>query len=236
MTGPRVLVVIPCYNEADSIGQLLAEITKLDLGHEILVVDDGSTDRTYDVAHAATYRLRLSANLGIGGAVQSGIKFAARHAFDLCIQIDGDGQHPPDQIAVLLNAQRSSRANIVVGSRYLEGGTYRSTWGRRFGSRIIGRTIGLLYDAPRISDPTSGMRVLDRKAIGRFSRRYPHDFPEPISLARALRAGLTVHECAVTMRARQHGRSSIAGLKSFAYMVRVLAYIVLERVSRGPSE
>jgi glycosyltransferase involved in cell wall biosynthesis len=235
MTGPRVLLVIPCYNESKSLGSLLAEIASLNAGCETLVVDDGSTDQTYEIANDANYRLKLLTNLGIGGAVQSGIKFAATRGFDFCIQIDGDGQHPPDQIAALLDAQKRSGANIVIGSRYLQGSTYCSTWSRRLGSRIIGRAIGLLYNVPTITDPTSGMRVMDHLAISYFSQQYPHDFPEPISLAWALRSGLTMHECPVEMRAREHGKSSISGLKSFAYMVRVLAYIVLSKFRPTPT-
>jgi glycosyltransferase involved in cell wall biosynthesis len=235
MSGPRILLIIPCYNEEKSVSPLLTEITQLGTDYQTLVVDDGSSDRTYEVAKAAHHRVRLLVNLGIGGAVQTGIKFADSHAFNYCVQIDGDGQHQPDQIEALLEAQRLSGANIVIGSRYLHGETFRSTWSRRFGSRIIGRAIGLLFSAPVITDPTSGMRLMDGAAIRYFSRQYPHDFPEPISLAWALRAGLTVQECPVEMRAREHGHSSISGLKAFAYMLRVLAYIILGRIRRPPT-
>jgi glycosyltransferase involved in cell wall biosynthesis len=236
MIRRAVLLIIPCYNEANSLGPLLNEIANLAADYTTFVVDDGSSDRTYEIASVADFRLRLLVNLGIGGAVQSGIKFALAHDFDLCLQIDGDGQHPPHQIAKLIEAQRSSGANIVIGSRYLHGATFRSTWARRLGSRIIGFALTALFETPSITDPTSGMRVMDRTAIDYFSRRYPQDFPEPISLAWALRFGLTVHETPIEMRPREHGQSSIFGVRSFAYMVRVLAYIVLARLRRLPTQ
>jgi glycosyltransferase involved in cell wall biosynthesis len=236
MTAGRILVIIPCLNEEKSLPGLLNEISRLDIDLTALVVDDHSTDATYEVAAGANHRVRLLVNLGIGGAVQTGIKFAAANGFDFCIQIDGDGQHPPDQIAKLIAAQGPSGAAIVIGSRYLHNGRFRSTWARRLGSRIIGLTIGLLFRAPAIMDPTSGMRLMDRRAIDFFARRYPHDFPEPISLAWAVRSGLKVQECPVDMRAREHGRSSISILKSFAYMLRVLGYVMLARLKRTPIE
>jgi glycosyltransferase involved in cell wall biosynthesis len=232
MTDARVLLVIPCFNEAESIGPLLDEIRACNAGYATLVVDDGSTDRTHEIAAAKSPTVRLIANLGIGAAVQVGIKYAARHGFDCCVQLDGDGQHPPDQIAKLLAARTRTQANIVVGSRYLGDGAFRSSRLRRFGSQIIGRTLALVFRTPPITDPTSGLRLLDRAAIELFAQRYPHDFPEPISLAWALGARLRIGECPVEMRPRRHGHSSLAGLRSLAYMVRVVGYIMLARMER----
>jgi len=162
--------------------------------------------------------------------VQTGTRFARDNGYDFCVQIDGDGQHPPAEVMKLLQAYRQGKANVVIGSRYLTSLTFRSTLARRMGSRIIGAALRLFFGGTRISDPTSGLRLFDRAAIEFFAARYPHDYPEPISIAWALRSGLTIKEVPVRMRAREHGVSSIAGLRTMSYMVRVLSYIVLARL------
>ena len=216
------------------IGQVLQEIHALDHHYDTLVVDDGSSDGTFEAAGMASHRVRLVRNLGIGGAVQTGIKFAHRHGYDLCIQIDGDGQHPPDQIALLVEAHSRQPCNILVGSRFVIGDTFRSTWARRLGGRLISGFIRLLFGSSTLTDPTSGMRLMDRIAMTFFSESYPHDFPEPISLAWALRHGLTIRELPVEMRPRENGSSSIMGLTTVSYMARVLFYILVAAVQRRP--
>src|SRR5689334_17720009 len=133
----RLLLIIPCFNEAASIGGLLNEIAATGRGSHTLVVDDGSTDATTAVASRHSPVARLAQNLGIGGAVQTGIKYAARQNFDFCIQIDGDGQHDPREIEALLNAYHRQGANIVVGSRFIDNTGFRSTRLRRLGIRLI---------------------------------------------------------------------------------------------------
>lgn len=229
---PRVLLVIPCFNEEASIGDLLSEIAATGRPYHTLVVDDGSSDATSAVAGARSPVARLAQNLGIGGAVQTGIKYAARQNFDFCLQIDGDGQHDPREIETLLNAYARRPANITIGSRFIDNAGFCSTRMRRFGIRLIARALNTLFAGGSITDPTSGMRLLDRRAIAFFAKAYPMDFPEPISLAWAMRAGLTVGEVPVEMRARETGVSSIDGLKSVSYMIRVLGYILLARIAR----
>lgn len=230
----RILIIIPCYNEASGIVQLLNEIEKLDARCDTLVVDDGSTDDTCDKAEPLSPCVRLLRNLGIGGAVQTGFKYAQRHNYDFCIQIDGDGQHPPDQILRLLARYRKNNPNIVIGSRYLAPSAYQSPWARRLGSRLIALTINGLFAKVAVTDPTSGMRLMDRTAIDFFVDAYPHDYPEPISIAWALRHGLTVVEEPVNMRPRDHGVSSINGFRTLAYMLRVIFYIVCARFQNRP--
>jgi glycosyltransferase involved in cell wall biosynthesis len=230
--APRILLVIPCYNEEASIGDLLGEIAATGRGYHTLVVDDGSADATAAVARARSPVARLSQNLGIGGAVQTGVKYAARNGYDFCLQIDGDGQHDPREIETLLAAYRRQPGNITIGSRFIANAGFRSTRLRRIGSRMIALTLNRLFSGGRITDPTSGMRLLDRRAIAFFAQRYPMDFPEPISLAWAMRAGLTVGEAPVGMRPRETGVSSIDGLKAVSYMIRVLGYILLARLAR----
>lgn len=232
MTSPRVLLIIPCYNEAGSIAALLREIANSGLGYDTVVIDDGSSDNTSEIARPLSPTVRLVRNLGIGGAVQTGIKYAHRHGYDFCVQIDGDGQHPPQEVAKLLQAYQQAPREIIIGSRYIEHDTFRSTWARRVGSQLIARTINALFAQGCVTDPTSGMRLMDRRAMAFFAQRYPHDYPEPISLAWALRAGMRMGEVPVQMRAREHGQSSIIGWKPLAYMFRVLCYLVLARCIR----
>lgn len=230
----RILLVIPCFNEEASIGALLSEIAATGRGYHTLVVDDGSSDATAAVASCRSPVARLAQNLGIGGAVQTGIKYAARQDFDFCIQIDGDGQHDPRAIEMLLDAHRKDPTNITIGSRFIDHAGFCSTRMRRAGIRLIVLALNSLFrGGGRITDPTSGMRLLDRSAIAFFAKAYPADFPEPISLAWAMRAGLTVSEVPVEMRARETGFSSIDGLKSASYMIRVLGYILLARLVRA---
>ena len=144
MSDMRVLLIIPCYNEQDAIASLLKEITAYG-SYETIVVDDGSRDASYETASEVSSTIRLIRNLGIGGAVQTGIKYAERNGFDLCIQIDGDGQHPPGEIVKLIQAYVETRCAIIIGSRYLHNDTFRSTWARRLGSQMIAWVLNSLF-------------------------------------------------------------------------------------------
>jgi len=227
----KILLIIPCYNEESNIGKLLEEIKELNEGYDTIVVDDGSTDNTYAIGSKFSSCIRLASNIGIGGSVQTGIKYALEHGYDLCIQVDGDGQHPPSQIRILLESYVTSPANLIIGSRFLSDVGFVSTWARRLGIKIISGVIRLLF-GNNIADPTSGFRLIDIEAIRVFSTEYPHDFPEPISVAIALERGFKVSEVSVQMRPREHGGSSISGIKTFAYMLRVVGYLILIRMGR----
>jgi|SRR5580704_7569548 glycosyltransferase involved in cell wall biosynthesis len=228
----RVLIVVPAFNEAAALGGLLAEIRALTLADTELatvVVDDGSRDRTAEISRAHSVRtLVLCGNLGIGGAVQSGLRLAAREHFDFAVQIDGDGQHPPGELARLLDAARAEpRPDLLVGTRYrVEGDNYRSTLLRRLGSGWLKLVLRLVAGV-RVSDPTSGFRLYGPRALRLFEATYPYDFPEPESLAIARKHGLRITETPVAMRERQGGSSSIAGLATLYYMLKVTIAIVL---------
>jgi len=231
----RVLVVIPAFNEEEALGRLLAE-TRDVIGASsdeisLLVVDDGSRDGTLEVARTAAVRvLRLCGNLGIGGAVQSGLHVAFREGFDCAVQMDGDGQHPPGELAGLLEAMRGERApDLLIGSRFITGDGYRSTLLRRLGIVWLRLVLRVIAGA-RVTDPTSGYRVYGRRALALFDETYPYDFPEPESIAVAHAAGLVAREVPVQMRERQGGQSSIAGLSAAYYMVKVTIAVLLAYV------
>lgn len=225
----RVLIIVPAYNEQEALGGLLAEIRAQAIPDlETVVVDDGSSDRTAEVAREAGARvLKLCGNLGIGGAVQSGIRLAHREGFDCAVQVDGDGQHPPSELPKLIEAARE--ADLVVGSRYHDTKSFRSTVMRRFGSWVL-RTVLRVVARVRVSDPTSGYRVYGARALALFDDTYPYDYPEPESLAIARISGLTISEVPVTMRERQGGSSSIGSFGAAYYMLKVTIAIVLTRL------
>jgi glycosyltransferase involved in cell wall biosynthesis len=227
----KILLIIPCYNEERNIGKLLEEISKIDLKYDTLVIDDGSNDDTYRIAKTYSSAIRLVSNLGIGGAVQTAIRYAFRNNYDLCIQIDGDGQHPPTEIIKLIENYRQNSMNLIIGSRFmsLKSDTFKSTFYRRIGIKVISFTIKAMYNY-QIYDPTSGFRLLDKGAMRLFSKLYPYDFPEPISIAIALNNGMRIGEVPVNMRVRENGVSSIKGIKTLFYMIRVICYVVLTRL------
>jgi glycosyltransferase involved in cell wall biosynthesis len=228
----RVLIIVPAFNEEEALGGLLSELRALppppDVTIDTVVVDDGSHDRTTDVARKSGVRvLRLCGNLGIGGAVQSGLRLAHREQFDAAIQMDGDGQHPPDQLATLIaTVKAETPPDLVIGTRYSDKHNFRSTVLRRLGSWWL-KVILRIVTRTKLSDPTSGFRLYGPRALRLFDETYPYDYPEPESLAIAKAAGLSVVETRVSMRERQGGRSSIAGFSTIYYMLKVTIAVAL---------
>jgi glycosyltransferase involved in cell wall biosynthesis len=226
----KVLVIIPAYNERDSILGVVQSVK--DAGYEYLVINDGSTDDTLKVLQDNDINfLDLEVNLGIGGAVQAGHKYAWTHGYDIDIQIDGDGQHDVVSIPALISCVRQG-ANLAIGSRFIGGGNgFQSTMMRRLGIRWLSLLIRLLT-GKRILDVTSGFRACDKAAIELFSRQYPVDYPEPESIVMAQKKNLTVTEIPASMHKRQGGRSSIRALSGIYYMVKVSFAIFLVAISR----
>lgn len=227
----RVLAIIPAFNEERSLPAVLDGLRRLAPGVDACVVDDGSSDATGAVARAhGAVLLPLAVNLGIGGAVQAGYRWARDHGYDVAVQVDGDGQHDPSFLPALVAEVAAGRADLVVGSRFVgpaEAGAFRSTWSRRAGIRYLSAVLRLRCGA-RVTDPTSGFRAAGRRAIDLFAASYPPDYPEPESIAVAARAGLRVAELPVRMNERLHGASSISLTRSFYYFVKVsLALLVL---------
>ena len=230
----RLLAIVPALDEARSLASLLAAMRAALPDAEICVVDDGSTDDTAGVAaRAGATVLRLPVNLGIGGAVQAGYRLALERRVDAAVQLDGDGQHDPAQVARLLEPLARGEADLVVGSRFLAAGGFRSSAVRRAGIRYLCWFLRLRCGA-RTTDPTSGFRAAGRRAIALFARAYPSDYPEPESLAVAWRSHLAVREVPVTMRDRAHGASSITPWRTLYYLVKVTVALLF--LPRRPPE
>ncbi len=230
----RRVAIVPGYNEEGSIGQVIDEIRAVDPEIEIVVIDDGSRDRTADAAAAKGARvLRLPFNLGIGGAVQTGYRYAYEQGFDLALRVDGDGQHDPAEFLVLAGPVLSGHADIAVGSRFIGRKGYRSSRSRRFAIRILSWTVTVLVGG-RVTDPTSGFQVANRRAIALFASDYPHDYPEVEATVLAAKAGLRRAEVPVEMRERSAGRSSIGALRSVYYMVKVMLAVFVAVFRRVP--
>jgi glycosyltransferase involved in cell wall biosynthesis len=222
LAGIRRMVVVPAYNEAAAIASVIAEIRAADPDFDIVVIDDGSTDRTSAVAtQSGANVIRLPFNVGIGGAVQTGYMYARDHGFDLAVQVDGDGQHDPGEICRLLEPILDGRADMVVGTRFAKGGGYRGTRLRRIGIRIFAAIVSLMVRA-RVTDTTSGFRAVNSKAIRLFAADYPHDYPEVEATVLIARHRLKMAEVPVQMRVRETGNSSITAFRSVYYMVKVL--------------
>jgi glycosyltransferase involved in cell wall biosynthesis len=222
----RRVAIVPALNEEESVPRVIDELRAFDPGLDVVVVDDGSTDRTAEVAAAKGARvLRLPFNLGIGGAVQTGFRFAFEHGYDLAVRVDGDGQHDPGQLAAVLEPVLRGEADIAVGSRFAAAGDgYRSSRSRRAGIRILAAVVSRLV-GQRVTDTTSGFQALNRRGIGLFARDYPHDYPEVEATVMVFRHRLRLVEVPVAMRERAGGRSSITALRSIYYMVKVLLAI-----------
>ena len=222
----RVLIVVPAYNEAKSLPKLVASLREECPGCDVVVIDDGSSDNTRETLKGLTRGVTLPCNLGIGGAVQTGWQIALREDYDYAMQVDGDGQHPPAEIRKLLAAMQESTLNgeatadLIVGSRFRSEGGFKSTATRRMGIRFFALMLSAICRT-KITDPTSGFRILSRRAIRLLAQRYSEDFPEVEALVVAHRAGLRIMEVPVVMAERSAGRSSIGALKSLVYMLKV---------------
>lgn len=239
---PKVLIVIPCLNEQEALPGLLARLRSARDGLssrfelDMVVIDDGSTDRTAAIARAEGVRVaRLSRNLGIGGAVQTGLRLALRENCDLAVQMDGDGQHPPDELGKILEPMvADDPPDIVIGSRFLDAGGWRTTAMRRLGIAWLSFVLRVIARV-KVRDATSGYRAYGRRALELFDAYYPYDYPEPESVALARATGLRVVEVAVKMQGRQGGASSIRGLATGYYMLKVTLAVLLT-FARGRSQ
>lgn len=225
----KEIIIIPAFNEEENIGRVLDAAREHCPGFDILVINDGSTDRTSQRAKQFSFAkvIDLPINLGIGGAVQTGFLYSQKKGYDLAVQVDGDGQHRPEEVAKMVASLQKGEADVVIGSRFLEKSTYRSGLFRKIGIKLFAITNRLLL-GEKITDSTSGFRAYNRKAIAILSQDYPDDYPEPEAIYLLKRKGLKILEVPVHMETRSHGRSSIGFARSIYYMVKVfLAIFVL---------
>lgn len=231
----RILAVVPALNEAGAIGRVIGEIEATGLPIDVVVVDDCSTDETAAIAEAAGATvLRLPFNVGIGGAVQTGLRYARDEGYEIAIRLDGDGQHDARELPKLLAPLERGEASMVVGSRFVDGtGSYRPPLARRIGIRVFARLVSLL-GGQRVTDTTSGFVALDRRGIELFASEYPHDYPEVEATLVALRSGLRLVQVQVEMRERESGASSITFLRSLYYLVKVTLALLVASLRRYP--
>ena len=230
-----IVAIVPAWNEAGAIGGVVDEILAFDPSIDVLVVDDASDDDTSAVAqrHGATV-LPLLFNVGIGGAVQTGFRYARDEGYEIAVRLDGDGQHDASELGKLIVPIHADAADLVIGSRFVDpGGTYRPPFARRMGIRIFARLVSLL-GGQKVTDTTSGFSAMNRAGIELFALEYPHDYPEVEATLVALRSGLRLAQVQVEMRERQTGTSSITFVRSLYYIVKVMLALLVASLRRYP--
>lgn len=229
----KVLIIIPAYNEADNIENVVDNIRNNFPQYDYVVINDGSKDNTRDICKKRRYQyLNLSINLGIGGAVQTGYKYAKDKNYDVAVQIDGDGQHDISYLADMLPMLESGEADIVIGSRFIEKEGFQSSVVRRIGIRILSFLIYMCTGC-KIKDVTSGFRAVNKDYIKIYADSYPNDYPEPEAIVAAVMHGGSVKEFPVVMKERAGGTSSINFVKSIYYMIKVTLAIIVCRIGFG---
>ena len=229
----KVLLIIPAYNEEESLRSLIEEIKTVCSGMDYLVVNDCSSDDTERLLEelGANY-ISLPCNMGIGGAVQSGYRYAAQNGYDIAIQIDGDGQHDVRFVKDMVKLIEDKQADVVIGSRFIDKEGFQSSQARRIGIRILSVLIRLMCGA-KVKDVTSGFRAVNRRFIELFAENYPDDYPEPEVIVTAKLYGAKIKEVPVVMRERTTGKSSINLKRSVYYMIKVSLAIIICRISLG---
>ena len=227
----KVLVLIPCYNEQESILKTFYELKQLKPELDVLVINDCSMDDSLDILVKNNVpHISLPINLGIGGAIQAGYRYAYKHGYDIALQMDGDGQHDPAWIDSLTRPIIDGEADLVIGSRFLEKKGYQSSRFRRMGISFFSLLL-LCLTRKRITDATSGFRAAGRSVIRLFANEYAKDYPEPESNMLALKNGFRVTEVPVEMRKRQGGLSSINSFIPLYYMIKVSVAILLHAIA-----
>ena len=228
-----VLLIIPAYNEQDNIEKLIDHITENFPQYDYVIINDGSKDNTASICQKRGYHfISLPINLGIGGAVQTGYKYALDKGYNIAVQIDGDGQHDISYLEKMLLLLEKKEADIVIGSRFIEKEGFQSSAARRTGIKILSILIYLCTGC-HVKDVTSGFRAVNSRFIKIYAEQYPNDYPEPEAIVAAVMHRGKIKECPVVMREREGGTSSISSFKSIYYMIKVTLAILVCRLSFG---
>lgn len=225
----RLLVVIPAFNEEDTLGGVLSEVASHLPDADVVVVSDGSTDTTTQVAHAhGAAVVDLPINLGVGGAMRAGYKYALRGGYDYAVQIDADGQHDPAEVSRLLDTHAAEGADVVIGARFAGEGAYTARGPRRWAMRALSVVLSRVAGT-RLTDTTSGFKLSGRRAIRLFAANYPAEYLGDTveSLVIASRAGLVIRQVGVTMRPRAGGTPSHNPFKAFIFLMRALLALLV---------
>lgn len=229
----KKLIIIPAYNEEESIVNVIKNIQKDAPYYDYVIINDGSTDATKDICIRENFNfIDLPINLGIGGAVQTGYKYALENDYDYAVQIDGDGQHDCKDLDNLLNHLLKNNLNMVIGSRFLKKAGFQSTLARRMGIVYFSKIIKWLTGVT-VTDPTSGYRMCDKSVIKVFAKDYPTDYPEPESIVSIIKQGYKIGETDAHMKERQGGVSSINAFKAVYYMIKVTLAILVSSSVHG---
>jgi len=228
----KKLVIIPAYNEAKSIVSTIHDIIINASDFDYIIINDRSTDSTYEICKQNGFNVvNLPLNLGIGGAVQTGYMYAYDNGYDITVQFDGDGQHDAKYLNKMAEYMMKNQCNMLIGSRFIEKEGFQSSSTRRLGIKFFSLLIKI-FTGKRITDPTSGFRMCDKRVTRLFADNYPKDYPEPETTVRVLCSGMKVEEVPVVMRERQGGISSISLKKSIYYMIKVTLAVIIERIRK----
>ncbi|HFR3027803.1 TPA: glycosyltransferase family 2 protein [Streptococcus pyogenes] len=226
----KKLIIIPAYNESSNIVNTIRTIESDAPDFDYIIIDDCSTDNMLAICQKQGFNvISLPINLGIGGAVQTGYRYAQRCGYDVAVQVDGDGQHNPCYLEKMVEVLVQSSVNMVIGSRFITKEGFQSSFARRIGIKYFTWLIALLT-GKKITDATSGLRLIDRSLIERFANHYPDDYPEPETVVDVLVSHFKVKEIPVVMNERQGGVSSISLTKSVYYMIKVTLAILVVRL------
>lgn len=229
----KCLIIIPAYEEEKNIKNVVDNIIQNYPQYDYVVVNDGSKDKTAQICRENGYSyLDLPINLGIGGAVQAGYKYALKNGYDMAVQIDGDGQHDVAFIEKMIQRMQEEKAQIAIGSRFIEKQGFQSSKARRLGINFISNLIWICT-GKKIYDVTSGFRIVDKFFIKYYSENYPSDYPEPEAIVMAIMNRAKIIEVPVIMKERSEGTSSIHSWKSLYYMIKVSLAVIICRVSLG---
>lgn len=229
----KTLIIIPAYNEEENIKKVVENIIYHFPQYDYIIVNDGSADATAEICKSENYMfLNLPINLGIGGAVQAGYRYAKANDYDVAIQMDGDGQHDISYAEQMLMLIDEKKADVVIGSRFLENKGFQSSGARRAGIKILSILIKICTGV-NVNDVTSGFRAVNRKFIDIYCKDYSNDYPEPEAIVSAVMYGGKILEVPVVMNERQGGISSIKFWNSIYYMIKVSLAIVVRRISYG---